>query len=216
MNKRFLLSIIVIIIQIIFTGIMAMHLADDVRIPVHWNIEGEIDGYAGKWSGLLMFPGINIGLLLLMLAMPVISVRYRNHPERYEKMLPVVANIIITFFAIIHAYSVLLGAGIVNTETNFILVLIGAMFVILGNYLPKVPSTYYVGIRTPWTLESDEVWRKTHKLGGLCFVIAGILMILLPILFPASKNIAIFWFVALMIIVFIPIIYSFIIYQKRK
>lgn len=216
MNKRYLLSIIVIIVQIIFTGIMALQLADEVRIPVHWNIQGEIDGYAGKWSGLLLFPAINLGLLLFMMAMPIISVRYRNNPQRYKMVLPVVANIIITFFAIIHAYSVLLGADIINTKTNMILVIIGGMFVILGNYLPKIPSTYYVGIRTPWTLSSEEVWRKTHKLGGLSFMLGGLLMIFIPFLFPGNTLITEILFITFIFLVLIPIVYSFILYKTKE
>lgn len=214
MNKRYLPSLIIIIIQIIFSIVMFANLSDDVQIPVHWNAKGEIDGYYGKTAGLFMFPGFNIIILLIMLAMPIISVRYKNNPHRYAKILTIISNVLVLFFALIHTYSVLLAAEIIYTSFNIIFILMGLMFVVLGNYLPKFPSSYFIGIRTPWTLSSEIVWRKTHKLAGLSFIFAGILMIIIPMLFGKNSNAISLLMIVFFLLVFLPVIYSFILYKK--
>jgi len=191
-------------------------LPEDAKIPCHWNIKGEIDGYYGKWTGVLLFPGINLAMLLLMIALPYISVRYKNAQERFEKVIPGLATIIIFFFASIHIYMILLAKGILNPSGNMIFYLIGLMFIMLGNILPRIPSNFFAGIRTPWTLSSEEVWRKTHRLGGISFVIAGLLMIVITAILGSSSTANIIMFVLFMSLVLYPVLYSFILYKKEE
>ena len=66
--------------------------------------------------------------------------------------------------------------------------MLAVMFLLIGNYLPKVQSNFYMGIKTPWTLSSDEVWRKTHRLGGKLYAACGILILLSALLLPASAS----------------------------
>lgn len=93
----------------------------------------------------------------------------------------------------------------VNLVVNFLL---GILFIAIGNYLPKAKRNYTVGIKLPWTLNSDENWNKTHRLGGILFILAGILFI--ANIFISSEII-----VYIMIFTFIlPAIYSFYLYTK--
>jgi uncharacterized membrane protein len=216
MNKKFWLSIIIIIVQLALALYLSSFIADDVRIPSHWNIRGEIDGYTGKWTSILLFPGINIFLFIFMLALPIISVRYRETPERFSRMIPQITNIVIFFFAVIHIYTLLLGAELVSATGSFIFYALGLMFILLGNILPKMPSSFFIGIRTPWTLSSEYVWRKTHKIGGICFVLSGLLMIFIPTIWGNNTAALTIMFVLFMALILYPVLYSFILYKKKE
>ena len=214
--SKFKWCFVIIIIQIIASLYLGLSLSEDAKIPCHWNIKGEIDGYYGKWTGVLLFPGINLAMLLLMIALPYISVRYKNAQERFEKVIPSLAMIIIFFFTTIHIYTLLLAKEILSPAGNIIFYLIGLMFIMLGNLLPKIPSNFFAGIRTPWTLSSEEVWRKTHRLGGISFVIAGLLMIVITAVFGNNITANIIMFVLFMSLVLYPVLYSFILYKKEE
>ncbi len=214
--KNFRWCFIIIIIQIILALYLGLSLSEDARIPSHWNIKGEIDDYVGKWTGILLFTGINLAILLLIMALPYISVRYKNAQERFEKVIPSLATIIIFFFAGIHIYMMLLAKEILSPSGNIIFYLIGLMFIMLGNLFPKIPSNFFAGIRTPWTLSSEEVWRKTHRLGGISFVAAGLLMIIITAIFGNSHTANIVMFVIFMALVLYPVVYSFILYKKEE
>lgn len=214
--SKFKWCFVIIIIQIIASLYLGLSLSENVKIPCHWNIKGEIDGYYDKWTGVLFFPGINLAILLLIMALPYISVRYKNAQERFEKVIPSLATIIIFFFAGIHIYMILLAKEILNPGGNIIFYLIGLMFIMLGNLLPKIPSNFFAGIRTPWTLSSEEVWRKTHRLGGIGFIIGGLIMILIPLFWKSSQCAFIIMFILFMIVVLYPVLYSLILYKKEE
>ncbi|MBC8416249.1 MAG: SdpI family protein [Candidatus Cloacimonetes bacterium] len=214
--SKFKWCFVIIIIQIIASFYLGLSLAEDAKIPCHWNIKGEIDGYFGKWTGVLLFPGINLAMLLFIMALSYISVRYKNAKERFEKVIPGLATIIVLFFAGIHIYMILLAKEILNPSGNMIFYLIGLMFIMLGNLLPKIPSNFFAGIRTPWTLSSEEVWRKTHRLGGINFVISGLLMIVITAVFGNNSTSNIIMFVLFMSLVLYPVLYSFILYKKEE
>ena len=216
MNKRFYFSIIVIVIQIIFAIYLNSLIPAGRPIPVHWNIRGEVDGYTTGRISLFLFPLINCFILALMILLPFLSVRYRKASERFDKIIPSLTNILVLFFALIHIYTLLLATEKFALRVNLIFPLMGLMFILIGNILPKIPSNFFAGIRTPWTLSSEKVWRKTHRLGGFCFAIGGLLMILIPILWKDSPQAMIIMFVLFMIIVLYPVIHSFILFNKYR
>jgi len=216
MNKKFWLSIIIIIVQIALALYLSSFIVDDARIPSHWNMRGEIDGYTGKWTAVFLFPGINILMFIIMLILPIISVRYRETPERFSRMIPQITNIVIFFFAIIHIYTLLLGAELITNTGTFLYYALGLMFILLGNILPKMPSSFFIGIRTPWTLSSEHVWRKTHKIGGICFVISGLLMIFISAIWGNNSTALTIMFVLFITIILCPILYSFLLYKKEE
>ena len=216
MNKKFWISIIIIIVQLALALYLSSFIASDAKIPSHWNIRGEIDGYTSKWTAILLFPGINVFLFIIMLALPIISVRYRETPERFSRMVPQITNIVIFFFAIIHIYTLLLGAELVSNTGSFLYYTLGLMFILLGNVLPKMPSSFFIGIRTPWTLSSEHVWRKTHKVGGICFVVSGLLMIFIPAIWGNNAIALTVMFVLFMALLLYSVLYSFLLYKKEE
>ncbi len=81
----------------------------------------------------------------------------------------------------LHALTVAVALGADLDVLRLVLIATGALFIVIGNYLPKVRSNYLMGIRTPWTLTSDLAWYRTHRLGGRLFVIGGLVVIALGV-----------------------------------
>lgn len=149
-------------------------------IPVHWSITGEPDRYGGKFEGLLGPPLIALGLYALLLLLPRIDPRYA-HYARFWGVYLVLRTVIVAFMAGVHGVIVLWARGVPVDTGLVVLLMIGLLLMVIGNYLGKLRSTWFVGIRTPWTLSSEESWNKTHRLGGRAFVGLGLaLMIVSP------------------------------------
>jgi uncharacterized membrane protein len=187
----------------------------DARIPSHWNARGEIDGWMSRTGSLIFGLAMSLGIFLLMYLMPYYAPRYRKHKDRLEKLLPRLSFILLLFFALINIYSLYLGkSGGDSGGFQFIYLLIGMLFIILGNVLPKVPNNFFIGIKTPWTLSNEEVWQKTHRLGGWAFVIAGLIMSVKAFL-PMHLSVfhTVFMVLALLLLLY-PMLHSFILYRK--
>ena len=92
------------------------------------------------------------------------------------------------------------------------MVLFGVFFAALGNYFQTIRPNYFIGIRTPWTLENEQVWRETHQLGGKISMIGGLLM--MPLYFVSNQYFQAFAFIALVIVIaLVPVVYSYIRYR---
>lgn len=180
------------------------------RIPSHWNLQGEINGYSSKMTGLLMLPIINIVVYLIMLYLPVIDPKKRI--EMDQKPMPVVRTLLVVLLLGIHSVIILNALGTEVQSQNWLYIGLSAFFIVMGNYLRIIKPNYFIGIRLPWTLEDARNWRKTHRLGSYLWVIGGlILLILFPILDIQTYR-TIFPIVVAIIAV-IPAAYSFYIYK---
>ena len=98
---------------------------------------------------------------------------------------------------------------------KIIFLLLGVLFAALGNYLPSVKPNYFIGMRTPWTLESEVVWKKTHRLAGKLWVIGGLVVICLAVLLDTADMLSIFLTITAVITI-IPLVYSYIWFQREK
>lgn len=152
-------------------------------IPIHWNIRGEVDGWARKWPGAFLAPALGLGVWLLLRLLPRLDPRRANY-ERFEATYWTVANTVIVVLALTHVISLATALGWPVDAPRVMVVVLGVMFIVLGNYLPRVKPNWWMGIRTPWTLENDQVWRDTHRLGGKLFVAAGLLTAAVALLLP--------------------------------
>lgn len=142
-------------------------------IPVHWGITGQPDRYGGKFEGLLGPPLLALGIYALLLLLPRIDPRY-THYNRFGGVYLVLRTLIVAFFAAIYGVVVLSARGVAVETGVAVPLIVGLLLMVIGNYLGKLRSTWFVGIRTPWTLSSEESWNKTHRLGGKIFVAFGL------------------------------------------
>lgn len=217
MHKYFKLSIAVLVIQLAVVLWLGFSLPADTKIPIHWNIKNEIDGYASRNMAVFPFWLFNLGLFLLMMFSARLSPVFQQNRERYDAVIPPMTLVLVFFFALFHVYMLLLGHyPWLEDKLQIIYILIGALFICLGNILPKLPRNYIAGIKTPWTIYSDEIWRRTSRLGGFSFVILGLLM-LVKGLFNLQAAWLNYTLLALLgFLVLGPVLYSFALYQKEK
>ena len=181
------------------------------RVPMHWNVAGEIDGWSSRGFGAFLFPVILIAIYFLFEILPKIDPRRANYPE-FKKVYAIFKTAIMAIFFGIYILTGLSGLGVKVAVDLWVPAGIGLLFIILGNYFGKLRNNYFVGIRTPWTLSNEEVWNKTHRLGGKLFIVGGLIMMFMGII-PVGIRIVVFIAVVLMISV-VPILYSYIIHKK--
>jgi uncharacterized membrane protein len=185
------------------------------RIPTHWNIKGEVDGYGGKWS-LFMFPVMMVPMLVLFYFLPALS------PKQFE----------VDTFRPTYLYIMDLSLGLLAYMQGVLLYTvyqtahgdnsfdigrgffagIFLFFGLMGNVLGKVRRNFYIGIRVPWTLASDKVWNDTHRLGAWVMVAAGVIGFLLTVL-GAPIWVPIIVLVGSMVI---PLVFSFVHYKALE
>lgn len=183
------------------------------QVVTHWDFEGKPDGYSGKFFGALGLPFILLGLYFLLLFLPVIDPKR----ERYVAFQKIYHMFKIVFLSVL--FAVFLASGLYNLgykiPMNFIAsISVGFLIVFLGNFMGKIKSNWFIGIRTPWTLSSENVWNKTHRLGGWLFVILGFLLILSPFLNDTwGIGISVLGALTITVVVFV---YSYLLYRKEK
>lgn len=144
------------------------------QIPVHWNAAGEVDGYGGKFLGLLLLPLMTAALYPLLKYLPRIDPASRNY-ETFAGTYLLVRVLLTVYLAFIY---VILNLAIGHEETfpvgELIVAAVGVLFIILGSVMGKFRPNWFAGIRTPWTLTSKKSWVQTHRLGGRVFIAAGV------------------------------------------
>ena len=143
------------------------------QIPIHWNIQGEVDGFGGKLPSLLFLPVVAIGLHILLGFLPTIDPGAANC-EQFKRTFRTIRLLPTVIFFVIH--SVLLAHAIGHHPDMSLIVgcAFGLVMIVIGNCLGKVRPNWFVGIRTPWTLSSKLAWTKTHRIGGWLFVVLGV------------------------------------------
>ena len=209
MNKKLLLlTSIVILLPMIWGLIIWKQLPN--QIPIHFNLAGQANNYQSK--PLAVF-GLPLFLLLMHLFVIFVTARDSKNQTMNEKMGKVIYWLtpIVSLGVFYLIYSKALGST--TNPSVFASALLGLIFVMMGNYMPKLKVNHTVGIRLPWTLQSEENWHKTHRLAGKLWVLGGLLLLL-----EAGLQFAIPYVMGIVIltIVFIPILYSYQLSRKNR
>jgi uncharacterized membrane protein len=148
------------------------------QVPTHWNIHGQIDGYGSKFTAVVLMPLLNFCLYFLLKYIPRIDPKAKNY-FYFTNSYTIMRWAIHLFMAGIQivilwsTYQGAIGAAPVD-PSKFIMIGVCLLFVVIGNYMGRFRHNYFVGIRNPWTLASEEVWDKTHRLGSKVWVASGI------------------------------------------
>jgi uncharacterized membrane protein len=213
-NIKLLTAVILIlaILPLVFTIVFYPMLPE--LVPMHWNIRGEIDSWSPKFPGAFVCPFIGIAVMVLIYVLPKIDPKKDNY-KQFKLQYMYLMLFLELFFAVIQAavISVSLGNKFFKIDV-LIKIMVGVLFIFLGKIMPKIKSNYFVGIRTPWTIASDDVWAKTHIHGGKVWLIAGLFMAVLSLL--PGDAISYISFALIMIAAFEPIIYSWVLFEKEK
>ena len=176
------------------------------QMAVHWDIAGHANRYGGRFQGLLLLPLVAAGVYAFMLLAPRIDPRRRNY-EAFAGPYAIVRTLVIGMLFLVYVASYLAMRGRSVNVSSMALTAMGVVFVIIGNYLPKIQPNWFIGVRTPWTLSSEESWRRTHRLAGWLFVFGGAVIAAIGLLHPAWLLWALL--ASMATVVLIPVIYSY-------
>ena len=182
MKTKVHITIIIILVSLsVIIGITSLFILPDI-IPVHYGPDGSADRYGSKFEELI-FP---ITSILIGICMPI-SAKYsskkKNNQKNNEKAIYIVCECLLSVFLVLFMY--FLYAQYNNVENlyslkfnigSLTLIVFGLLFVISGNIMPKVKRNSLIGMRTPWTMKNDDVWKRSQRFSGFAFVIAGIIM----------------------------------------
>ena len=173
-NLKLMLITSLVILLPLLVGLCLWNQLPD-QLPFHWNAAGEVDGWAGKPMAVIGAPLLMLALHWLCVLITAADPKNKNHSGKMQRLI----------LWIIPLLSVVIFGMIFSTAGNKDLhvasiapILIGVLFVILGNYLPKCKQSYTIGIKLPWTLHSEANWNKTHRLAGFLWVLGGFAMMI--------------------------------------
>ena len=180
-------------------------------IPTHWNMRGHVNGYMGKFWGTFLLPLMNIVLALLPIFLPKIDPKKQIGSSM--RVIRILRLTISGFLLILFMLTIEISLG---KEIDMSLITnlgLPVLILVIGNYLPTVRPNYFIGVRVPWTLEDPENWRMTHKFTGKLYVISSVLVIPCMLLLPNYVK-HYFFLTYLVIIVFPPMLYSYLFYRN--
>lgn len=216
MNKtlKMILMLIIALIPLIYLGVIWNSIP--ATIPTHFNIHGKPDAYSSKMSFfylILTLAVISFGTYLLLQNIN------RIDPKRVSKPLPSAFNVLsvglVFFLTVMNLFIIMKSAQSINIMDKAEVPFIGLLFAFLGNYMYNVKPNYFVGIRIPWTLASDYNWKKTHQLGGRIWFIGGIILTIVS-LFLSRVAAHVFMAGAVVVMVIVPIAYSFMLFKREQ
>ncbi|MBY5034010.1 DUF1648 domain-containing protein [Streptococcus gallolyticus] len=207
-NKRLLvLTSLICLLPIVFGLLVWKQLP--TQVPTHFGFSGEADGYSSKIEAVFILPLILLALHIFTIVFTAISPKSSNVGPKITKiiywMLPLLA-------LLVQVSTFLVALGYLKNPSQLIIGSISLLFIILGNYLPKLRQNYTVGIKLPWTLNDEKNWNRTHRMAGKVWVVCASLS-LLTCLFPTLTPYIFLPSIALMILV--PVIYSYQISKKE-
>lgn len=207
-NNKLLLGLTILS----FLGTLAIYNKLPDIIPLQWGINGEVNRTGPKYMSLILGL-LPFGLYLLRIVLPKIDPKRASY-DLHKKSYNIFTIAIIIFLIIIQWISNLKGIGYDINIGLVVKLLVGILFIIIGNYMSQIRHNYFFGIRSPWTLASEKVWKKTHRVGAYGFVIGGILFII-----SMFVNSTIFFIVPLAYVIVMVIgvyVYSYIEYKKLE
>lgn len=181
------------------------------QMAVHFGVDNVPNGFQSKGSSILLFGLLGMGIPFLMKVLPAIDPRRDNY-AKFGRVFELVRYAITLLMSAIFGIVLLYNMGYHVNIQRMTLILIGLLFLVLGNYLGKFRANFFMGIKTPWTLANEEVWRKTHRLAGPLFMLAGVVSLVSAFL---PGNWAVFMLIFAAIFAgFVPIFYSYVIFRK--
>jgi len=209
------LTTIIVLILIIGITVAGTRLWNQLPDPMasHWNENDQVDGYMSKFWGVYMMPLVTLGLFLLFLLIPNIDPLKANIAQ-FRGTFNLFITVIIAFMAYVHVLTLRWNLGYTDLGIGqAMLPAMGLLFIVIGSMLRKAKRNWFIGIRTPWTLSSDSVWDEIHRLGGILFMLSGVI----AVIGGFFGGMVAFW--SIMIPIFgtsiFLMVYSYVLYQRE-
>ena len=182
-------------------------------VATHWNLRGTPDGFSSRVWAVAIIPLVIVAMTVVFNVLPKVDPRRENYAKFLDSYW-LIANAVIAFMLVAHALIIATGLGYSVKIDRLMPLGVGLLFIFLGNYLTRIEPNWFIGIRTPWTLSSDTVWRKTHRTAGWLMVIGGIVLLVgaflphgafLPLLVTTIVNVAL-----------IPVVQSYLLWKREQ
>lgn len=203
---KLIITSLITLIPIVIGLILWDKLPD--QVPMHWNAQGEVDGYGTKFQAVFLMPLVLVAFHWICVLGTSLDPKKQNIND---KIFTLVLWIIPVISLLCNSMVFATALGHKVSVEIIMPLFMGALFVIIGNYMPKCKQSYTVGIKLPWTLDNEENWNKTHRLAGFLWVIGGVIIM-------ATAFLGAFWlfFIVLIPMVIVPFVYSYLLYKKNK
>lgn len=205
-----LLLIIICIIPLAYLASNFRLLPD--MVPTHFGFDGKPNDYSHKESLIYIILGMNVGINLLMFIIPFIDPKKNlSQGDNIYVKIRVLVQLLMAAISCFIIYSAVENSA----DTKIMFVMLGLFFSAMGYLLRDVKPNYFVGIRTPWTLQSEDNWQKTHKACGSIWLIGGILIALIALVIPEALQ-GYFMLCSIIPLVLIPVGYSYWLYTREN
>lgn len=208
-NKKTLIITSIITLLPMIIGILTWNKLPDV-MATHFGIDNKANGFSSK--ALTVF-----GIPLFMVALEWVAALVTSKDPRRQNISPKMFTLVLWIVPVI---SVFMAATVypynlgMSLDISFIsMLLMGLLFVVIGNYLPKARQNYTIGIRIPWTLANETNWNRTHRLAGFLWVAGGVLMLLMAL--TGFIRMPLF-FGIILVMTLVPCVYSFWLYTQGE
>jgi uncharacterized membrane protein len=186
------------------------------RLPetmaTHFNINNEVNGTMSKAALIILL--VVLGLVPVILRVARSIDPKRANYEQFSKAFEVSRYGVAVLLAVVGWLMIAYNLGAKVDMTKVVMVIIGIFFAIMGNYLTQVRHNYMIGIRTPWTLANEDIWRKTHRMAGPLMMIGGVISIV-SVFFSGSVGMIVF-LTAIFVSALIPAVYSYVLYTRTR
>ena len=182
-------------------------------VATHWGLNGTPNGYSSRLWALSIIPLMLVIMTVIFNVLPKIDPRHENY-AKFLSSYWLIANAVIVFLLVAHGLIIAAGLGFSIKIDRLMPLGIGLLFVFLGNFLTRVEPNWFVGIRTPWTLSSDTVWRRTHRTGGWVFVIGGLVLASTALL-PRAAFLPVL-VATIVIMPAVPIVQSYVLWKREQ
>ena len=185
----------------------------DLQLPTHWGLDGRADAFSDKWTALMLPAAITAGVSLLFYFLPALEPR-RQGLERSQGLYLWGWVALLLMGAVLQLALVSLALRWPVPAYPLIVAGLGAMLVLIGNQLGKSRSMYLIGIRTPWTLASEEVWIRTHRLAGKLMVGGGAVMMVAAMLPVPPGPLSTVMLATIAVAAVVPAVYSYLLWRR--
>lgn len=209
------LTTIIVLILIIGATLAGVFLWSQLPDPMasHWDVNDQVNGYMSRFWGVFMMPLVLLGMFLIFLVIPQIDPLKANIAQ-FRGTFNLFIAFMVGFMTFVHVLTLLWNLGYTSFGIgDAILPAMGLLFIVVGSLLRKAKRNFFIGIRTPWTLSSDYVWDKTHKLGSVLFMLSGAL----AVIGGFFGGMVAFWMLMVPLLgstVFL-FVYSYVLYQRE-
>jgi len=181
------------------------------QVPTHWGVDGQVNGWSSKTFAVFFFPGLILFLYILLSVLPAMD-PLKVNIELFSRYYFWLKLVFVIFMASLYLVTILAGLGYEINVGRLVSWGVAILFLFMGLMMPKIKKNYTIGIRFPWTLHSEVVWEKTHRLGGWLF--GGLAVLMLAVGF--WPGIYTFWALVVGVILMLVILMGYSYWEYRK